>query len=66
MPIEEDGERLHDGGLEGEDAREEAELVTMEEAGLAVLRANNAPIILSVHHEKSSLGVLYNKRLRHH
>jgi hypothetical protein len=42
VPIEEDGERLHDGGLEGEDAREEAELVTMEEAGLAVLRANNA------------------------
>jgi hypothetical protein len=42
VPIEEEGERLHDGGLEGEDAREEAELVTMEEAGLAVLRANYA------------------------
>jgi hypothetical protein len=66
VPIEEDGERLHDGGLEGEDAREEAELVTMEEAGLAVLRGKNARLILSVHHEKSSLRVLYNKRLRRH
>lgn len=28
---------MQEGGLEGEVAREEAELVTMEEAGLAVL-----------------------------
>ena len=33
----EGGERVEDGGLEGEEARDEAELVTIEDAGLAVL-----------------------------
>jgi len=40
LPKEEEAEMLEEGGLEGEDAREEAELVTIEEAGLTVLPAN--------------------------
>jgi hypothetical protein len=38
VPKVEDGEAAHEAGLEGEEARDEAELVTMEDAGLAVLK----------------------------
>jgi hypothetical protein len=37
LPSVEDGEAAQEAGLDGEEARDEAELVTMEDAGLAVL-----------------------------